>query len=380
MQTGPWEKYKAMRSGGKLQVDADQEALALQLQALYDRLLNYHPEKKPGIAGAIARWRAGNPPRPKGLYIHGPVGRGKSMLMDLFFHSATTPQKKRVHFHAFMQDVHHRLFIMHQTRPDTEEPLKVLAAELIKEAWLLCFDEFVVQDISDAMILSRLFTALFDAGMVIVATSNVAPDDLYKNGLHRERFLPFIPILKQHADIVAFAAGTDYRTKRIAEMNLYNAPIDAKSEAALALAFAQLTDHEDAPPEALKVKGHELIIQRAAKGVAFCKFAELCGKNYGAADYLAIAEKFHTLILSGIPQFTIDRRDESKRFITLIDVLYDNHIKLICSAAVVPQRLCPPGGPNADEFARTVSRLQEMGSREYMEAIKKSEPEKKVSA
>ncbi|TAH36161.1 MAG: cell division protein ZapE [Alphaproteobacteria bacterium] len=364
MQTGPYEKYKAMVSGGKLREDETQETLAKELQILHEQLLAYHPRKKSGLTGAVARWRGGSVMQPKGLYIHGQVGRGKSMLMDLFFMAVPTPQKKRVHFHQFMQDVHHRLFIMRKSKPNLADPLKPLAAELAEEAWLLCFDEFVVQDIADAMILSRLFTALFEEGVVMVATSNVAPDDLYKNGLQRDRFLPFIDILKNHVHVFHFGGGQDYRAKRIAEINLYNAPLDAKAASTLALAFTRLTDHDAAESVDLDVKGHKLHIAKAAKGVAFCTFADLCEKPYGAGDYLAIAQNFHTLILSGIPQFKDDNRNEGKRFITLIDVLYDNHIKLICSAAV-PVAELSAGGHNAFEFQRTISRLMEMQSREY---------------
>lgn len=367
MQTGPFEKYKAMLQGGKLKPDPAQEELARELQGLYDQLLTYHPRKNSGLFGAVSRWRGAAATHPKGLYIYGSVGRGKSMLMDLFFHAVPTPQKRRVHFHEFMQDVHHRLFIMRKSKPDLKDPLIPLAEELTREAWLLCFDEFVVQDIADAMILSRLFTALFDQGAVVVATSNVAPDDLYKNGLQRERFLPFIGVLKQNVHAYELLSPTDYRTQRIAEINLYNTPLDAKAAATLELAFAQLTDHAAGAPETIKVLGHDLNIPRAAKGVAFCAFGDLCLKNYGAGDYLALAEQFHTVILSGIPQFGPDNRNEAKRFITLIDVLYDQHIKLICSAAAPPLELYA-ASDHAFEFQRTASRLLEMQSKDYAQS------------
>ncbi len=335
----------------------------MRLQDLHDKLTSYHPSQKSGLFGAVSRWRGGAV-QPKGIYIHGDVGRGKSMLMDLFFLTAPVPQKKRVHFHAFMQDVHHRLFVLRNNKPDLADPLKPLAAELAAEAWLLCFDEFVVQDIADAMILSRLFAAMFELGVVMVATSNVAPADLYKNGLQRERFLPFIDVLKSHVDVFHFTGGHDYRMNRIVEINSYNYPLDGKSASQLALAFAKLTDHEDAAAQILSVKGHNVEITKAARGVAFCKFPDLCEKPYGAGDYLEIAKQFHTVILSGIPQFNDDNRNEGKRFITLIDVLYDNHIQLICSAAVAPMELSA-GGKNSFEFERTVSRLLEMQSQDY---------------
>ncbi len=345
--------------------DAAQDEAAILLQELQEALDDYHPKNLSGLSAAVTRWRGGKSPVPKGVYMHGGVGRGKSMLMDLFFQTTPTPQKKRVHFHAFMQDVHHRLHIMRKQKPDLADPLKPLAEDLAREAWLLCFDEFLVQDIADAMILSRLFGALFDCGVVVVATSNVAPKDLYKNGLQRERFLPFIPVLEQHMRVLEFSGGTDYRTQKLLQIDRYNTPLGQKADAALLLAFHTLTDHEAAHPVVLSVKGHDMTVPRAAKGVAFCSFADLCEKNYGAGDYLELARNFHTLILSGIPKLSVIDRNAVKRFITLIDVLYDNKIKLICSADAPILELYQ-GSDHGFEFQRTESRLLEMQSGDYL--------------
>ncbi len=369
MDMGLREKYKQLVAGGKLKSDPMQLRLVLRLEELSDSLSNYHPNQNSGILNAVSRWRGGKTRRPKGLYIHGGVGRGKSMLMDLFFMALPMPQKKRIHFHQFMQDVHHRLFILRQQNPDLADPLIPLAGQLAEEAWLLCFDELVIRDIADAMILSRLFTALFDAGVVVIATSNAAPEDLYKNGLQRERFLPFIDVLKSNCDVFCFQGGQDYRRKRIAEINLYNTPLDAQSASILALAFASLTDYAAAESATIEVSGHKLVVDKAAKGVAMTRFAELCEKPYGAGDYLAIAQNFHTLILSDIPIFDAERRNEARRFITLIDVLYDNRIKLICSAEMPADKLCT-GGEFEFEFARTASRLLEMQSKDYLASEK----------
>lgn len=364
MQTGLWPKYKHLQQSGKLRADAEQDRLAAALQDLLDRLADYHPKKKSGFIGAVHKWRGGGIVQPKGLYIHGAVGRGKSMLMDLFFASAETPQKRRVHFHAFMQDVHRRLFSMRAAKPDLSDPLRPLAEQLAAEAWLLCFDEFVVQDIADAMILSRLFAALFECGVVVVATSNVAPDDLYRDGLHRDRFLPFIPVLKSHADVFHFVGGVDYRTQKIAAINRYNFPLNSHSDQILHAAFAALTDSADFAAVDMDVNGRRLKLNRTAKGVAFCDFAELCAATLGAGDYLALAQHFHTLILAHIPKFTPDNANETKRFITLIDVLYDNRVRLICSAECAIGDL-PGDSRHHFELQRTVSRLMEMQSPQY---------------
>jgi cell division protein ZapE len=364
MQMTLWQNYQAAITTGGIQPDPVQAALVTALQTLGDQLAQYHPKQRGGVFSAVQKWRGGAVTAPKGLYIHGGVGRGKTMVMDMFFQAVPSLQKKRIHFHAFMQNVHERLHAMRKVQPDLADPLLPLAKAMAEEAWLLCFDEFVVHDIADAMILSRLFGALFDQGVVVVATSNVAPDDLYRDGLHRERFLPFIDILRQHVAVFHYDGGRDYRRLRLAAINRYNHPLDGAAQQNLQNAFAELTDHAKPAPHTVVTKGHKLEITTAARGVAMTDFANLCGGAYAAGDYLALAREFHTLILAGVPVFTAELKNEARRFITLIDVWYDQRRQLVCSAAVPILDL---GGnpPILREFERTQSRLLEMQATEY---------------
>jgi cell division protein ZapE len=359
MQMTLWQKYQAAIHTGGIHPDPQQAELAMELQQLGEKLIGYHPKSGQGVLAALQKWRGGAVTTPKGLYIHGGVGRGKTMLMDWFFESVPSLQKKRSHFHAFMQNVHERLHAMRKVQPDLADPLLPLAKAMADEAWLLCFDEFVVHDIADAMILSRLFGALFEYGVVVVATSNVAPDDLYRDGLHRERFLPFIEILRQHVAVFHYDGGRDYRRLRLQNINRYNYPLNAAAEQTLAQAFAELASGQKPAAEIILTKGHALRIEKTANGVAMTDFANLCGGTYAAGDYLALAQRFHTLILSGVPQFGGETKNEARRFITLIDVCYDKKRQIICSASAPILDL---GGnpPILREFERTQSRLLEM--------------------
>src|SRR5215471_10075010 len=271
----PMAAYRALRQKGLLQPDPAQQLAVERLQSLYRALLHYHPET--GLRGWLARFglaeNGGNHP-PVGLYLCGPVGRGKSMLMDLFFRSVPSARKRRVHFHAFMLEVHDR--IEWERRAKTENPLAKVASNLAGEAALLCFDEFQVEDIADAMILERLFTALFDAGVVVVATSNRPPDDLYEHGLQRERFLPFIALLKKRLEVLDLASGRDYRLARLQGKPVYHVPLGEGAHAALEHAFAELTDHSPGQSLTLTVKGRPLQVARSARGVAWFSFADLC--------------------------------------------------------------------------------------------------------
>ena len=366
MTSGPLPLYRERRRDGGLKADPMQELAAEKLQSLYHALLHYQPQS--GAAGW--RQRLGIARRlkaeaPQGLYLYGSVGRGKSMLMDLFFEVAPVERKRRVHFHAFMAEVHDRLHAWRAKTKGTEaDPLPELAGDLAEEAWLLCFDEFVVTQIADAMILARLFEALFARGVVVVATSNFEPDRLYEGGLQRERFLPFIEVLKQRLDILDLGRGTDYRLDRLMGMQVYYSPLDTAAEAALDQAFAQLTEGAEVGPDSLTVKGRTLEVSQAARGVARFTFAELCEQPLGAGDYLAIAEAFHTVVLSGIPEMGPEKRNEARRFMTLIDALYEHRTKLICSAAAAPELLYPSGS-GAEEFQRTVRRPYEMQAADY---------------
>jgi cell division protein ZapE len=364
---GPLAAYRALRREAGLRHDPGQQLAAEKLQSLHNALRGYRP------AGDAIGWKArlGLARRraepPQGLYIFGSVGTGKSMLMDLFFQTAPLERKRRVHFHAFMQEVHDRLHAWRQdpANKDKADPLPTIGGQLAEEAWLLCFDEFHVVNIADAMILGRLFETLFERGVVVVATSNWPPDRLYEGGLQRERFLPFIDLVKERLDVLELDSGVDYRLQRLKDITVYHAPLGPRAEAALDKAFAELTEGAAAAPDSVHYKGRVIPVPLAARGVARFSFAELCEQPLGSGDYLAIAGLYHTLVLSGVPALSAERRNEARRFMTLIDALYEHRVKLVVSAAAPPERLYPEGD-GAQEFQRTVSRLQEMRSADYI--------------
>jgi cell division protein ZapE len=361
---GPLALYRIRRRAGALQADPAQAIAAEKLESLH-RALEYY---EPGSGGAGWRLRLGLSRRPgtppQGLYLFGGVGRGKSMLMDLFHGAAPGPRKRRVHFLPFMAEIHDRL---HRLRGsgDSGDTLSRVAAEVAAESPLLCFDEFRVADIADAMLLDRLFRQLFESGVVVVATSNWAPDDLYKGGLQRERFLPFIDVLKERLDVLQLDGETDYRLARLRAMAVYHQPLGGQADEALLAAFRQLTDDAPGAPATLDVLGRKVAVPRAAKNVACFDFADLCERPLGASDYIAIATHFATVILANVPIIPADRLDTVARFMTLIDVLYEHKVKLIVAAAGPPEALYR-GGRAAFEFERTRSRLHEMRSAEYL--------------
>jgi cell division protein ZapE len=318
------------------------------------------------LRGWLARFglgENGGGDAPAGLYLCGPVGRGKSMLMDLFFRSVPNPRKRRVHFHAFMLEVHDR--IEQERRRKTDAPILKVAGDLAAEATLLCFDEFQVEDIADAMILERLFVALFEAGVVVVATSNRAPDELYEHGLQRERFLPFVALLKEKLYVLELDSGRDYRLSRLRGKPVYHYPLGQAAHDALAHAFTGLTDGAPGDTATLTVKGRRLTVPQAARGVAWFAFDDLCAQPLAAADYLAIAERFGAIILEAIPRLAPDQRNEARRFNILIDTLYEARTLLIASAEVPPMQIYS-AGDGSFEFQRAVSRLIEMQSAEYI--------------
>jgi cell division protein ZapE len=307
----------------------------------------------------------------KGLYIYGEVGRGKTMLMDLFYEASPVQRRRRAHFHEFMIDVHERVHGLRQKMKvgeyAGEDPIELVAKDLAREAWLLCFDEFHVTDIADAMILGRLFAQLFTRGVVVVATSNVAPVDLYKDGLNRALFVPFIDMLEAHMDIVRLASRTDFRLEKLAGLPVWYVPADEAADAALDDAWRRLARENDGAAQELALKGRTIHVPRAAMGVARFSFHDLCEQPLAAADYLRIAHEYHTIILDHIPVMTFDNRNAAKRFIILIDTLYDMNVKLIASAAAEPDALYRADeGYEAQEFRRTASRLIEMRSEEYL--------------
>jgi len=365
------ERYRALVASGGLERDPAQETVLARLQDLLGRLGEASEAPKSGMFGRL--FGRGKPPaRPKGLYIWGEVGRGKTMLMDLF--SQAVPARilhRRVHFNAFMNDVHERIFRYRNEvragRIKGDDPIGPVAAVLAEEASLLCFDEFSVTDIADAMILGRLFTHLFERGVTVVATSNVVPDRLYEGGLNRALFLPFVDLLQRHMDVVKLESRTDYRLEKLAGGETYLLGSGPEVRAKLDAAFERLTGHRRGERVVLTVKGRELVVPEAAMGVARFSFDELCNQPRGAADYLALAERFHTVVLDDVPVIAEAQRNEAKRFILLIDCLYDRGVKLVVSAAAEPAGLYPyQEGREAFEFQRTESRLIEMRSEAYL--------------
>ena len=363
---GPLAAYRALLRERAVDADPAQALAAEKLQGLANALRHYCPN------GGGANWRERlglarrrDEPAPQGLYLFGPVGRGKSMLMDLFFRSVAIEKKRRVHFHAFMAEMHETLHRRH-AEGGNGEAIGWLADRVLVEAWLLCFDEFQVTNIADAMILRRLFEALFERGLVVVTTSNMPPDGLYEGGLQRERFLPFIALLKERLDLLALEGPIDYRRRRLTEMPLYFTPLGPAAREGLAKAWDRLTDGAEGSARTLTVKGHALTVPRSTNGVAWMDFAALCERPLGAEDYIALARRFPTLILEGVPVMDSDRRDPARRFVALIDTLYEMGTKLVASAQAEPDALCTD--PTVPEFRRAASRLHEMQSPEYLNA------------
>jgi cell division protein ZapE len=364
-------QYAALIDEGKIEADPGQLILAGQLSALSDRLEQHRLARKSSSLGWLfgKREQVGLPL--KSLYIYGEVGRGKTMMMDLFFATVAVKRKRRVHFHEFMTDVHERVHVYRQEIKNgalpEQDPIRRAAAAIVDETWLLCFDEFHVTDIADAMILGRLFTRLFELGVVVVATSNLAPSELYKDGLNRGLFLPFIDLLQQYCELVRLDARIDFRLEKLTGMPTWYVPADAKAEAALDDAWRRLAGADAGAPHELVVKGHIVRVPKASMGVARFSFDDLCAQPLAAADYLKIAHEFHTIILDRIPVMDYAHRNEAKRFIILIDTLYDHAVKLLASAAAQPDELYSGiEGYEAVEFKRTASRLIEMRSQSYL--------------
>ncbi len=354
-------RYGELAARGELNSDPAQLAAAAKFDELNQRL-----SQAPAKVGALGRLFRRAPDPVRGLYVYGEVGRGKTMLMDTFFPLATEARKRRAHFHEFMAEVHERV---HAARKGSKgsDPIATVAVEIAAETRLLCLDEFMVTDITDAMILSRLFTQLFDRGLVLVATSNSPPEELYKHGLNRALFLPFIDLLKQRTELVRLAARTDYRLEKLGGAPVYVTPLGPAADAALDGLWRGLTGTERGKPTALPMKGREIPVPQAEKGVARFSFADLCLKPLGASDFLKIARSFHTVFIDHIPVLKDGERNAARRLISLVDSFYDNRVKLVASAETEPQGIyLAADGPEAFSFQRAVSRLIEMRSEEYL--------------
>jgi cell division protein ZapE len=361
--------YQALVESASIEPDAAQQEVAEAFSELEDRLARYKPLRKHGLLGRLFVDKDHSPPR--GLYVHGDVGRGKTMLMDLFFQHSSVEHKRRAHFHEFMAEVHERIYGYRQDIARGEiadaDVIALTAAAIFDQAWLLCFDEFHVTDIADAMILGRLFSKLFELGTVVVATSNVAPDELYKGGLNRALFVPFIAQISEHMQVLRLDARTDFRLEKLAGVKMWLVPADASAEAALDGAWASMTGNAPCGPRDISVKGRVLHVPCSAHGVARFSFAEICEEPLAASDYLRLARDYHTIMIDRIPVMDFPERNAARRFITLIDTLYDNRVKLMASAQANPASLyLATEGNEAHEFKRTSSRLIEMSSETYL--------------
>jgi cell division protein ZapE len=361
--------YQNLIASGAIEPDPAQANAVEAFTELEARLSGYRPARKQGFLGRLFADK--NETAPRGLYVHGEVGRGKTMLMDLFFQQSPVEHKRRAHFHEFMAGVHERIYALRQDIARGEiadgDVVTLTAASIFDEAWLLCFDEFHVTDIADAMILGRLFSRLFELGTVVVATSNVAPEDLYKDGLNRALFLPFIAQINSHMDVLRLDARTDFRLEKLAGVKMWLVPADQLADAALDKAWARMTGNAVGRPRDISIKGRLLHVPHSAHGVARFSFADLCEKPLGASDYLRLAHDYHTIMIDHIPVMDYADRNAAKRFIALIDTLYDNAVKLMASAASDPLSLYrATEGVEANEFKRTSSRLIEMSSESYL--------------
>lgn len=357
-------RYDELVASGELRPDPAQRAAAARLAQLQREL------EMPPAGGLLGKLFGKKSAPPRGLYMWGGVGRGKSMLMDLFHDCLAIPDKRRVHFHAFMQEVHARL--REARKSETGDPIPPVAAALADGLRVLAFDEMVVNNSADAMIMSRLFTAMITQhDLVIVTTSNRAPSDLYKDGLNREHFLPFIALIERELDVMALNGPVDYRLERLGGMATWHTPLGDAATAQVREAFFRLTDYppEDAehvPSADLDVGGGRILhVPKSLKGVAVFSFKRLCAEARGAPDYLAIAQTYHTVILVGIPRMGPENRNEAARFVTLVDALYEQKVKLLATADAIPEELYE-AGDGRFEFERTTSRLMEMQSADYM--------------
>ncbi|MGI9351446.1 MAG: cell division protein ZapE [Rhizobiaceae bacterium] len=363
--------YARLVSSGKIESDPAQ----IELAALLDELLTAISEKRLSSKSSSLGWlfsKSTNISKTtKGLYIWGDVGRGKSMLMDMFFDAVPHKRKRRAHFNDFMQDAQERIHAHRENfklgKEKRKDPIPVIGKALAEEARVLCFDEFTVTDIADAMILGRLFSILFEEGVVVLATSNVEPENLYRDGLNRKIFLPFIKLLQENVNIFYLGARTDFRLEKLDKAPVYNYPLNRKTESAMQEIWERMTGIEKGQSLSIPLKGRSFDLPEFTRGIARITFKAICEEPRSAEDYLALARQAHTVLITGVPVINGENRNLAKRFILLIDTLYDNHVRTIISAAKPPEDLYnAKAGTEAFEFKRTVSRLNEMQSREYL--------------
>jgi cell division protein ZapE len=359
--TTPWQRYQADLKREDFSHDPAQEEAVRLLQDLYQRLLARRLERRGGLVGRWRRWRGHKIEPEIGLYLWGGVGRGKTYLMDTFYESLPFSSKLRVHFHRFMQRVHAELTSLEGEK----NPLEIVADRLAEEAVVVCFDEFFVTDIGDAMILGGLMEALFNRGVTLVATSNIEPAHLYENGLQRQRFLPAIALVEKYTKVVNVDAGVDYRLRTLQQAELYHYPLDEAADRSLGESFQRLALDTGKHWERMEINGRYVTCRCVADDVAWFEFAELCDGPRSQNDYIELARIFHAVLLSGVPRFNADLNDQARRFINLIDEFYDRNVKMVI-AAEVPLLELYGGGRLAFEFQRTVSRLQEMQSYDYL--------------
>jgi cell division protein ZapE len=359
--TTPRQRYQHDLQREEFSHDPAQEAAVELLQDLYERLTASTGAREGGLGAWVKRWRKPSPEPEMGLYLWGGVGRGKTYLMDTFYDCLPFPEKIRVHFHRFMQRVHEELGNMEGQK----NPLELVADQLAAEARVMCFDEFFVTDIGDAMILGGLMEALFARGMTLVATSNIEPANLYENGLQRQRFLPAIALLEKHTQVVNVDAGTDYRLRTLQQAELYHYPMDAGADISLSRSFERLAPEPGKSWERIQINKRYITCRKLADDVAWFDFAELCDSPRSPSDYIELARIFHAVLISGVPEFDREKDDQARRFINLVDEFYDRNVKLVLAAAM-PLLEIYAGGGLEFEFQRTISRLQEMQSYEYL--------------
>jgi cell division protein ZapE len=365
--------YAARVASGEFSEDPAQVELAERLDTLLQQVSTKRLANKSSALGWMFGRKQSSSVPLRGLYVHGSVGRGKTMLMDMFFELVPAKRKRRAHFLDFMADAHSRIHAHRQKLKNGEtkenDPVPPVAAELFEEAWVLCFDEFSVTDIADAMLLSRLFEQLFKRGCVLVATSNVEPDQLYKDGLNRSLFMPFIGLLKDNVDIINLDARTDYRMETTTRLPVYHLLADGEGDDAMDLAWKRVTAGKQTASDTVRVQGRDVAVPKAGAGAARFSFTGLCEKPLGASDYAAISARYNTVFVDRVPVMAEANRNAAKRFITLIDTLYDRKNRLFISAAAGPDGLyLGKTGTESFEFARTASRLNEMQSEAYLEA------------